>query len=324
LVKSGLSAEPLASAARASRLSGQEQQRLADLYQANFASVFRLCHRILKSLDDAADATHETFLLALDSMPASTPKVARSWLLTVARNHCIDLLRRRKRADRYLATFEHEPPRGSDVESTIANRDLISEVLNQLPLRERQALWQSAVESRPIAEIATGLRLNYMAAAQVLHRARRHAADVATRLAVVIGIAQLGRALRPRAILRRLASLSHVDISALSVERVLAAAAVPLVAIAIQSSSSTLEGPSPSAPHQTTQPSMILRPTITSPNTLLINGLGHVVVTLPTLPVPTPSLPALPIPTPILPALPVPTPSLPALPVPTASLPPLP
>ena len=222
------------------RLTDQQQRWLADLYQANFASVFRLCTRMLRSSEDAADAAHETFLIAVDSMqPDTGGGTARSWLMTVARNHCLDVLRRRKRFGRALVTLGGNPQNGADIESAIADRDFVSLVLNQLSHRERQALWESAVERRPLADIAMDLRLNYMAAAQVLHRARQRAAGVAARVAVVIGIARLVRAVRRNMEQRNLTS-AHQSFfgSLLSVDRILALAAVPLVMVAIQSSSS--------------------------------------------------------------------------------------
>src|SRR5437879_5220597 len=92
---------PIPSSGPTPRLDTRQQQSLADLYRANFAAVFRLCASILRNSEDGADAAHETFLIAARSMqPDASPKVARSWLLTVARNHCLDVLRRRKRQGR--------------------------------------------------------------------------------------------------------------------------------------------------------------------------------------------------------------------------------
>jgi RNA polymerase sigma-70 factor, ECF subfamily len=234
----------LAGSENSRRLTDEQRQWLADLYQANFASVFRLCEGVLRSREDAADAAHETFLVAMDSIqPGATPKMARSWLLTVARNHCLDVLRRRKRYGRALVTLGGNPTNGTDMESAIAERDFVSLVLSRLSLRERQALWQSAVESRPVADIAMGLRLNYMAAAQVLHRARLRA-EAAARIAVVIGIARLGRSLRRAMFQRNLAAHNPSGFgSLLSVDRLLALAAVPIIVVASQSSSSPARPP---------------------------------------------------------------------------------
>src|SRR5260370_42125829 len=167
---------------------------IAELYQANRGAVLRVCSSILRTADDAADATQEVFVIALESLDPNTKSgAARAWLLTVARNLCLDLLRRRKRLGKALVTLGPDDGRGTDMETAVADRDFVDVVFKQLSRRERQALWQSAVESRPLADIAIRLRLSYMAAAQVLHRARRHAHQAAQRVAVVFGIFRLGR-----------------------------------------------------------------------------------------------------------------------------------
>ena len=208
-----------------------------ELYQANYSAVLRACSRILRNPEDAADAAQEVFLIALESLDLTTRRsAARAWLLTVARNHCLDLLRRRKRLGKALVTLGSDASRGTDVETAVADRDFVGTVFKQLSKRERQALWHSAVESRPLADIADRLRLSYMAAAQVLHRARRHAVQVAARVAVVAGVLQLGR--------------QPPGGGSVLLARLAAVATVPLILVSVQSSSAT----APPAPSSITAP----------------------------------------------------------------------
>jgi RNA polymerase sigma-70 factor, ECF subfamily len=211
---------------------GQERRLwLANLYESNYATVFRLCASILRDPEDAEDASQEVFLTAVDSLnPTVASGSATAWLLTVARNHCLDLLRRRKRFGKALVTLGSELSASTDVETAVADHDFIREVFSHLSSKERQVLWQSAVENRPLSDIAGRLRLSYMAAAQVAHRARLHASRVAARVAIILGLMGLGR-------VRRLGSLT-------SASRLAAAVAVPLMAVALHSSSSI----SPSVP----------------------------------------------------------------------------
>jgi RNA polymerase sigma factor (sigma-70 family) len=294
------------------------------LYQAHFDAVLRVCARVMRNADDAADAAQEVFLIALDSLRPEAPAAqARSWLLTVARNHCLDLLRRRKRLGNALAALAPESTGGRDIEAGIADRELVGSVFKQLSSRERQALWDSAVESRPLADIADRLRLTYMAAAQVVHRARQHAAYVATRVAIALGAIGLGR--------QRARQESVWAISRLAA----VAAVVPFAAVVIQSSSSSgapaairpgtstirgeqVQGLTVSVPSPTPAPGGAptgLNPSLPPAGT----------PPLPSLPVsPLPSLPVSPIPS-LLPSVPViPLPTAPPLPIPTPSLPPPP
>ena len=197
-----------------------------ELYHANYAAVLKACSRILRNPDDAADAAQQVFVIALESLDLTTRRsAARAWLLTVARNHCLDLLRRRKRLGKALVTLAPDAGRPTDMENGVADRDFVGMVFKQLSNRERQALWQSAVESRPLADIAGRLRLSYMAAAQVLHRARRHAVQVAARVAVVVGIVQFSRH-RP-------------GNASVLVARLAAVAAVPVILVSVQGTSPT-------------------------------------------------------------------------------------
>jgi RNA polymerase sigma-70 factor (ECF subfamily) len=175
-------------------LDDARRQWLSELYEANVAAVFNQCRRLLRSPEDAADATQEVFLRAAASLsepPHSSE--ARRWLTTVARNYCIDVLRRRERFGTAVATLAATADGADEGVQSVEDRQLVLAVLQQMGTRERQALWQSAVEDLPVAEVAKASGLSYLAAAQLLHRARRQALVLATRLAVVLGLAALGR-----------------------------------------------------------------------------------------------------------------------------------
>ena len=214
------------------RLSDQQRERLRDLYESNFVRVLRLCRRLLRDPDDAADAAHEVFVRAAGSYQERLPgEDAGPWLLTVARNYCMDVLRRRQCLGRLMVTLSPDADDHANPETSVVEHEAMAAIFEQLRTRERLALWQSVVERRSVAAIANDLGLSYMATAQLLHRARRHAAMLAKRLAAIFGLLQLGRFLRR--------ATQGVSIGA---RQALAAAALPVVVVvAIQSSSS---GPS--------------------------------------------------------------------------------
>src|SRR5438477_3525387 len=117
-------------------MSAEQRRWLSALYESNFAAVLKRCGAILKSAEDAADAAHEVFLIALNSLePDADEKRARAWLLTVAHNHCLDLLRRRQRFGRALLTLgaDHDTP--GDLEAGVVDRDFVDSLLRQLSLR---------------------------------------------------------------------------------------------------------------------------------------------------------------------------------------------
>jgi RNA polymerase sigma factor (sigma-70 family) len=59
--------------------------------------VYSLCYRMLSDPDEAADATQEAFLSAYRAMPRFKGDQFRTWLLRIATNACLDILRSRKR-----------------------------------------------------------------------------------------------------------------------------------------------------------------------------------------------------------------------------------
>src|SRR3954470_24547318 len=59
--------------------------------------VYNFALRFLASPADAADVAQTTFIQAFESLPGSRADVPlRPWLMKVARNKCIDVLRRRR------------------------------------------------------------------------------------------------------------------------------------------------------------------------------------------------------------------------------------
>src|SRR5260370_5501059 len=128
---------------------------IAELYQANRGAVLRVCSSILRNADDAADATQEVFVIALESLdPSAKPSAARAWLLTVARNHCLDLLRRRKRLGKALTTLGPDGSRGTDVETAVADRDFVDIVFKHLSKRQRLPPCHSPPPTPPPADLS--------------------------------------------------------------------------------------------------------------------------------------------------------------------------
>src|SRR5438105_1333163 len=124
------------------QLDTERQAWLAELYESNFAPIFKTCSTVLRNPEDAADASQEVFLIAADSLqPATGRATARAWLQTVARNHCVDILRRRKRLGKLLVTLGADNDERDDVAAAVADRDLVGAIFRGLSPLERQALW---------------------------------------------------------------------------------------------------------------------------------------------------------------------------------------
>ena len=87
-----LTGEP-ALALAASRGDRQAFGQLVDLHKR---TVYGLCYRILRHPEDARDAAQESFVRAYAALATFDPTQAFApWVLRIARNHCLDVHRRR-------------------------------------------------------------------------------------------------------------------------------------------------------------------------------------------------------------------------------------
>ena len=138
-------------------------------------AIFRICYGILGDEHEAQDVTQETFLRYWQL--SGEVRGAKGWLITVARNKCLDRLRGSKRfvdADPEIfdQQADHRDPEWH------ASRDEFSSklqgLINRLPEPQRSLVLLFDVEGLTGAECAAALDLNITQVKVYLHRARRH------------------------------------------------------------------------------------------------------------------------------------------------------
>jgi len=70
----------------------------AELYTAHYRQVRGLCRQLLGSADRAEDAAQEAFARAYRAFASYDPaQPFAGWVMSIARNYCMDLLRRRSK-----------------------------------------------------------------------------------------------------------------------------------------------------------------------------------------------------------------------------------
>jgi RNA polymerase sigma-70 factor (ECF subfamily) len=164
--------------------------RLVDLHKR---AVYGLCVRLLRDAEEARDAAQETFVrayAAVESYDASQPFAP--WVLRIARNHCLDVLRRRvpeaqrleldaerdDGAPRELA--DPDAPRGDEL---LARRQLagaLEAAVQTLPSNYREVIQLFHVEHLSYKEIAATLDVPIGTVMTWLHRARSKLKDALT------------------------------------------------------------------------------------------------------------------------------------------------
>ena len=163
-------------------LSG-DQNAYADLVRAHQARILRLCASLLEDSSLAEDAAQEVFFRAYRKLRTFRGQAAFStWLYRIAANHCLDLLRRRRRerTESWDALLEgsgeplHELltlPR--DPTTVVANTELVQRALAQLSPGYRLILTLREVEGLSYQELAGTLRCSLDAVKARLRRARQ-------------------------------------------------------------------------------------------------------------------------------------------------------
>ncbi len=158
-----------------------EDQRLAERFEANRTHLQALAYRMLGSLHEADDAVQEAWL-RLNRSDVSAVDNLRGWLTTVVARVCLDMLRSRKsRREEPLALDGPERmarhAEALDPEQQAIRADSVGVallvVLDKLSPSERVAFVLHDIFGLPFNEIAPVVGRSPTAARQLASRARR-------------------------------------------------------------------------------------------------------------------------------------------------------
>ena len=157
---------------RAQRGEPDAQRELILAYQHRVAGfVYAIIGRS-DSIEDIAQLIFIKMVRAIDRLQA--PAQFESWLFRLARNTCIDHLRRQK-LRRIFLPFAPEHENVPEPSGAVGSEELdaLRHALEQLRPQDR-ALLALVQEGRSHAEIAVTLRSSVAAVKARLHRAREH------------------------------------------------------------------------------------------------------------------------------------------------------
>lgn len=171
------SSEPQETAAGAARAP---HERLAALFDAHQARLYRLARRMLADGEEARDLVQEAFVRAArrpGSVPAGDGDAA-AWLTRVLVNLCRDRRRRLAVRRREAPEVEHRlgpSDAGAEpsVEGRLAARSAVQAALARLSPRRRAVVVLHELEERSVAEVAELLGLARVTVRWHLAAARR-------------------------------------------------------------------------------------------------------------------------------------------------------
>lgn len=132
-----------------------------ELYARYMPLVYGLCLKYLGRAEDAEDAVMQIFEELTPKLENYRIKNFRTWLWSVARNHCLQILRRDKKRVRvdFEDRFMESPPllhllsEGGESEDQAALAAL-ERCMEKLPERQRETVAMFFMEKRSYAEIS--------------------------------------------------------------------------------------------------------------------------------------------------------------------------
>jgi len=167
-----------------------DQEAFAEIVYSFQDAVYNLCYRMLGERTEAEDATQEAFIRSYNNLHRfDVNRKFKTWLLSIASNHCIDRLRKRRL--KYLSLDEPLPSsmelaltsdQVSPESQTVRNEQsaYIQAMLEDLSPDDRAGIILKYWYDYSYAEIAEVLDTTESAIKSRLFRARRTLAEMMT------------------------------------------------------------------------------------------------------------------------------------------------
>jgi len=147
-----------------------------DVYTSHAANVYRFCLSQLSNAETAADITQDAFIKAFSAYHrvSPDPETTRTWLITIARNCCIDYCRQNGRWQRLLSRLARFRESPIDVEVLAHHHSELERAtaaIVQLRPRERELIGLRVAADLSFREVAGVLGISEQAAKVATRRA---------------------------------------------------------------------------------------------------------------------------------------------------------
>jgi RNA polymerase sigma-70 factor (ECF subfamily) len=142
------------------RLSPGEQERFNGCVLPHLDAAYNLARYLLRDPHEAEEAVQEAFLRAIRHFDGFHGTDGRAWLLTIVRNTCFTLFRRRRSGGEHVEFDEEihsEEDEASEPEANFTRssaRRSVREGLDRLPVEFREVLVLRELEGLSYKEIA--------------------------------------------------------------------------------------------------------------------------------------------------------------------------
>lgn len=149
-----------------------DRSAYAELVQAHSARVFVICLGLLENTADAEDAAQQVLLRGFMQIKQlhGAEKFA-AWIERIAKNYCLDVLRKQKRAQRALA--QHAADQESARQEPAREYPELQAALSRLPEECRLALMLYYFDGRSAKSVAETFDITEAAVHARISRARK-------------------------------------------------------------------------------------------------------------------------------------------------------
>ncbi len=147
-----------------------------ELYNRYLPLVYGMCLKYMGSVAAAEDATMEIFETLIPKMGRAHVREFRTWLYSVARNHCLQILRRRKigtdiappvvESDDFLHLFDKQ-----DDEAVLA---ALEKCIEQLPPPQQLSIRLFFLEERSYADISDATQWHLKSVKSYIQNGKRN------------------------------------------------------------------------------------------------------------------------------------------------------
>lgn len=155
-----------------SRSRKGDKSAYTELVRAHSARVFAICLGLLGNRGDAEDAAQQVFLKGYTEIRRfRDPEKFSAWIGSIARNWCLDVLRRRRRGQQALAERAAEQEAAGQEEQR--EYPELEAALAQLPEEDRLCLMLYYFDGRSAKSVAETFDISESAVHVRMSRARR-------------------------------------------------------------------------------------------------------------------------------------------------------
>jgi RNA polymerase sigma-70 factor (ECF subfamily) len=153
-----------------------DNEAFGQLFRKYNQQIYSICFSILNNSHDAEEATSETFIhayLKLDQLERTDRFSA--WLQKIARNCCIDLLRRKQEDTIPLALATEQTSSQTSPDRSLLKQELINAIMRaikSLPQKDREVI-QAYIDGLSHSEVSEQFDISISAAMTRLHRIRK-------------------------------------------------------------------------------------------------------------------------------------------------------